>query len=597
MARACRGIALFVLFAVLRPVAISSQGAPASTPAPQSTAPPSSEWLTWGYDQERSAWNRGETTLSKDNVSGLALQWSTQLSTIPKEIVLSTLSSPLVVEGVTTAQGRKTLVFVIGADDTLFAMDADTGKVIWQKKFPNLLKPPVAASWLCSNTQNATPVIDKQKGVIYFNTSDGKLRGLSLRDGASRLTPTDFVTPFARNWSLNLIDDVVYSSTARGCGQAIANISAMDVSDPLHPHLSRLYTSGGRPAGAWGRGGVIKGPKGIITQTADGLFDPAAGSYGETVMALAPRELRIIDSFTPSNWVYLNGKDLDIGSANPVVFPFQGQTLVASISKEAVLYLLDANNLGGANHTTPLYQSPRLGNDEALLGGRGVWGALSTAEDQQGQRFLYIPMWGPPSKTAPAFKYSYGDASNGSVMAFQVTTEGDKPSLSPAWISTDMHVPDPPVVANGVVYAIQTGENTSQNQPRAGGPGRANAPGGGAAGAGAAAPPAAGAGRAGAGPGPGPGAGGGGGGGGGRGGRGPVDPVAAAAAAQAAAKFRATPVSNLVLYALDAQTGKQLYASEKIIPSWVHYSEPVVAAGKVFVVTWDAHVYAFGLKK
>jgi outer membrane protein assembly factor BamB len=76
-----------------------------------------------------------------------------------------------------------------------------------------------------------------------------------------------------------------------------------------------------------------------------------------------------------------------------------------------------------------------------------------------------------------------------------------------------------------------------------------------------------------------------------------VDPVAAAAQAQAAAKFRATPVTNLVMYALDAQTGKELYSSEKLIPSWVHYSEPVVAAGKVFVVTWDAHLYAFGLKK
>ena len=49
----------------------------------------------------------------------------------------------------------------------------------------------------------------------------------------------------------------------------------MDVSDLAHPHLSRLYTSGGRPAGAWGRGGVVKGPKGIIIQTADGLYDPA----------------------------------------------------------------------------------------------------------------------------------------------------------------------------------------------------------------------------------------------------------------------------------------------------------------------------------
>ena len=83
----------------------------------------------------------------------------------------------------------------------------------------------------------------------------------------------------------------------------------------------------------------------------------------------------------------------------------------------------------------------------------------------------------------------------------------------------------------------------------------------------------------------------------GRGGRGRGDAAAAAASALASAKFRATPVTNLVLYAFDAQTGKQLYSSEKIIPSWVHYGEPVVAAGKVFVVTWDGRVYAFGVKK
>jgi outer membrane protein assembly factor BamB len=173
-----------------------------------------------------------------------------------------------------------------------------------------------------------------------------------------------------------------------------------------------------------------------------------------------------------------------------------------------------------------------------------------------------VPMWGPPSKSAPPFKFSYGDAPKGSVMAFEVSAEGDSLSLIPTWISRDMHVPDPPVVANGVVYAIQTGENTVQNQ-RPGGDVRVDlgAPGGAGRGE--------------------PGRGGG----------------AAAAFAQAAAKFRATPVSNLVLYAFDAQTGKQLYSSEKIIPGWGHYGEPVVAGGKVFVVTWDAHVYAFGLKR
>src|SRR5436853_7708805 len=87
-------------------------------------APASSDWLTWGYDQERSGWNRAETTLSKENVSGLVLQWSAQLPVPPREIALSTLTAPLVVEGVTTSQGRRTLVFVVGSDDTVFAIDA-----------------------------------------------------------------------------------------------------------------------------------------------------------------------------------------------------------------------------------------------------------------------------------------------------------------------------------------------------------------------------------------------------------------------------------------------------------------------------------------
>jgi len=352
--------------------------------------PPASEWLTWGYDQERTGWNRAETTLSKDNVSRLVLTWKSELPVAPREIALSTLTSPLVVEGVATPQGRRTLLFIAGRDDSVFAIDADSGKIVWQKTFPNALTPPQTATWLCSNTQNATPVIDKRNGIIYLNTSDGKLRGLSLATGDERLTPADFVTPFAKNWSLNLIDDVIYSPTARGC---------------------------------------------------------------------------------------------------------------------------------------------------------------------EGRRFLYVPMWGPPSKSAAPFPFSHGDAPRGSIMAFQVASDGAKLSLTPAWISRDMHVPDPPVVANGVMYAIQTGENTVQN-PRPGGDIRRETDA-----------------QSGA-------------------GRGNQPP---ALSPQAAAKLRATPVTNLVLYAFDAQTGKQLYSSEQLIPGWVHYSEPVVAAGKVFVVTWDARVYAFGV--
>jgi glucose dehydrogenase len=122
---------------------------------------PARDWTTWGYDQERSGWNRGETSLTIHNVSGLRFLWSAQLSTPPKGVVLSTLTAPLVAEGVSTAQGAKNLLFLLGADDTVFALDADTGKVFWQKTFANPAAPVWPATWLCSNTVNDTPVVDR----------------------------------------------------------------------------------------------------------------------------------------------------------------------------------------------------------------------------------------------------------------------------------------------------------------------------------------------------------------------------------------------------------------------------------------------------
>ncbi len=234
-----------------------------------------------------------------------------------------------------------------------------------------------------------------------------------------------------------------------------------------------------------------------------------------------------MDSFTPENWAYLNTKDLDLSSANAVAFPFQGKTIVASVGKESVISLLDGDSLGGANHQTALYRSPRWGNDEALLHDRGVWGAMATWEDAQGRRYLAMSMLGPAGKGAPAFKYTNGAAADGSVMAFEVRLDAAtaKPTLVPLWMSRELHAPDVPVVANGVVYAFQSGKDSTETRA---------AGGGGAA--------------------------------------------------------RGT---NAILYAFDAETGKQLFSSG--LDSFNHFTNPIVAGGAVYAVTWDGKLYAFGL--
>jgi hypothetical protein len=322
-------------------------------------------------------------------------------------------------------------------------------------------------------------------------------------------------------------------------------VSAMDVHDPAHPQVTYFYTSNGRPAGPWGRGGVTKAPNNtLLVEDADGFADPASGQYGISVLLLAPKATRLMDTFTPKNWRYLNAKDLD-WSASPIVFSFGGKTLAAVAGKEAVIDLLDTADLGGGpseNHSTPLYQGPQLGNDAALgtQPSQGIWGGIATYETPDGKRFIYTPMWGPQSVKVAPFKFTAGPIPNGSIMAVQVVADGEGVKEIPTWTSPDMIMPDPPVVANGVVYATQTGGQALQNTPMPDGTRR--------------------------------------------------DPETTGA------EYRATPVSNLVLFAFDAETGKQLYSSGKTITDWVHFGEPVVALGKVFIVTHDAHVYAFGVR-
>ena len=525
------------------------------------------EWLTWGYDPERSGWNRAEKTLNTKNVSRLRNVWTTQLSTPTELNTLSTVTAPVMASGVSTAQGAKDILYIHGRDDTLFALDIVSGAILWQKTFINPVKATKPPDWQCSNTPQATPTIDKARNLIFVISNDGNLRALNLADGAEMMTPTEFVSPFARAWSLNLIDNVVYTTSGRACAEVVnqdspmyaaamsglirrgsgplkdaSAVSAMDVKDLKNPRATYFFTSGARPAAPWGRGALARGPRGtVILETSNGRHDPLRGDFSETILKLAPKAVRVVDAFLPKNYAHNLKMDLS-GSASPVVFEFAGKTIVAATQKEGYLRLLDANNLGGDDHMTPLWQSPRLGNDEetGTDPGRGVWGAITTYLTPDGRRFLYLPMHGGNSKEAPPFPVNQGPTPYGSIMALEVIQKDGKISAVPVWQSGDMIMPDPPVVANGVLYATQTGGQAMQNFLKQG------------------------------------------------------DRRMRIAESNT---MRATPVGNLRLFAFDAVTGKQLYDSKNTMTNWVHFSEPVLAKGKVFLVTHDAKVHAFGLNR
>ena len=219
------------------------------------------------------------------------------------------MTAPVLVAGVSTPSGPKDMLFILGANNVVFALDANSGQVLWQKSYPNPASPLKPKEWLCPGTPNDTPTIDKARGVVFFITGDGVLRGLNLADGAERLAPVPMTAPFARAWSLNLIDNVLYSTSGRACGEvsdkasleyaaAISGlrragngplldasaVNAADVSDLAHPQVTHFFVSGARPAAPWGRGGAARAPGGIVLETSDGRYDPAAGDFSESIL-------------------------------------------------------------------------------------------------------------------------------------------------------------------------------------------------------------------------------------------------------------------------------------------------------------------------
>jgi outer membrane protein assembly factor BamB len=427
------------------------------------------DWPTFGHDPQRSGWAFEEKILTSANVSGLRLKWKTKLDN--NAYRLASLTAPIVAAGVSTSRGLKNVVYVAGNQGTVFALDADDGTVLWSRSFTSYALPHnigLQGTVYCPNGINATPTFDRRTGIVYVIAEDGALYGLDSGSGKIRFGPAQFVAPFSKNWSLNLVNDTVYTVLAQGCGGGLSGFYSMDVRNPQHPVIRQRLLSTTNTAGIWGRGGPVIGKNGrVYGSTADGPFDPAAGDYSNSVVAVSLHDLSLADIFTPRNWRALHRRDLDFGGASPVWFSWKDHHLLASGAKEGVLYLLDADSLGSKDQQTPLFVAPKLGNDPGSSSGHGIWGGLSVWRDEQGDTWLYVPVYGPVSRSAPAFPIVNGPAPDGSIMAFKVKADAGthKPILESAWISGNFKVPDPVAIANGVVFALATGENPNQRGP------------------------------------------------------------------------------------------------------------------------------------
>jgi outer membrane protein assembly factor BamB len=166
--------------------------------------------------------------------------------------------------------------------------------------------------------------------------------------------------------------------------------------------------------------------------------------YANSVVALTAKELKVKDWYTPSSAIGL--------SASPIAFIDKEKELIAAPGADGGLVLLDSASLGGSDHHTPLAQTGKLSKGAK----RGAWEGLATWQDKSGAYWVLASIEGPVEPDVK-FANNNGPATHGSIVAFKVEEQDGHTMLTPGWISRDLINPAPPVIANGVVFALEGG--------------------------------------------------------------------------------------------------------------------------------------------
>jgi len=447
---------------------------------------------------------------------------------------MQSFREPLIIAGVNTTSGVKALAILAGSSNDVYAIDADSGAILWQKHLkwssdkPQV--PGIDSGFICTKALTATPVVTPAgvaKRSVYVLSTDGFLHTLDLSTGDEKKSPMQMLpTIYGKAYGLNLMDNVVYTVTGQGCYGVPNILYAVDLTN------GKAFSSPVRQGGIFGTAGPAIGTDGTIYfETGDGSYNPATGQLSTTVQAYTSTNdtLTLKDYYTPTNHEWLTIRDLDM-NVTPVVFPYKGRDLLVGSGKEGRYFLMDSKSLGGPNQDVPLYRSPLISNINVNFQTEGTWGSLASWESQDGTRWVLAPIGGP---LAVPFPITYGATPNGGVIAFKLTDKSGKMELTPAWLSRDMMTAEPPVVANGIVFVLAAGEFTGQANDVDGG--------------------------------------------------------------LYSWQDRVKHSIPAKLYALDAETGKELYSSGKQVTSFLHQSGIAVAGGRVIFGTFDGTIYCFGL--
>ena len=342
---------------------------------------------TYHNDNLRSGWNPAETMLTRKTASSLVLQQQ-----VPLDAQVD--AEPLLMTGVSIAGGVHDVVYVVTENDTVYAIDAQSGAVLLTQS----LGTPVPLSNLPGGCNNGdvtlgignTPVIDPAAGTLYvmsytFENSSAvfRLHALDIATLADKVPAAvvsatsnlvgggtaDFDSNAQRaRAALLLSNGVIYAGFASYCDYEAYKARGWllgwkaNTLAPL-PHPGLLDRQGFNPdyfflSTIWMSG------FGIATDDRNGLFfatgNTDVGNYNhswnlaESVVNLSTNLHTVQGYYTPSgaDWgeLALDKTDGDLGAGGVMLLPPQQgdvPNLAVIAAKKGPLLLLNRDNLGG----------------------------------------------------------------------------------------------------------------------------------------------------------------------------------------------------------------------------------------------------------
>jgi len=502
----------------------------------------SAEWMTAGGDAQRTNSIPADNKITPEQMRkpGFEFLWKAKVNNEP--VQLNSLTPAVLIDRYIGYRGFRSLAFVGGSANMVYAVDTDLNRIEWQKRLsgpvprqgtltcpggltaniargtspafpPNIAGGgglggrggPARSDAGTANEGGVTigPTLAAQAAAaaapprgnllrmpvfVYALGGDGDLHSMYLSNGEEPKPPMKFLPANSSAYGLVVFDDVAYAAT-RNCNGAPSAVWSFNLSS-----------------------GEVKTWKGDLA----GSLGPAFGPDGTLFVTTTDGRLVALESKTlAQKGSYESGGGF---ASSAMVFPWKDRVLAAAAANDGSVHLVDA-------------QAVVTGQAKALFKGSTYAAAagisnLATWQASDGTRWLLAATNAAPS-AASGFSTKNGAIASGAIVAWRMAEASGAPLLEPVWTSRDMKSPLTPMIINGVVFAVSSGEFRTS------------------------------------------------------------DP-------KMTAEQIARRSSPAVLYALDLQTGAAIWESGKTMTSFAHSGALSGGASQLYIQTYDQNIYAFG---